>query len=81
MLSSGMLRHVALVRTDYSEECIASIIRLTRISELGTFAVASKCSTLRRNTNSVFQLLVIVNVVPSSLILVSLMMEAIHSSE
>jgi hypothetical protein len=34
--SSGMLRRVALVRTDVSEKLIASIIRVTRISELGT---------------------------------------------
>jgi hypothetical protein len=36
MPSSGMLRHVALVRTDVSEELNASIIRVTRIGELGT---------------------------------------------
>jgi hypothetical protein len=36
MASSGMLRRVALVRTDVSGEHIASIIRVTRISELGT---------------------------------------------
>jgi hypothetical protein len=36
MLSSGMLRHVALVRTDISEDHIASIIRVTRIGELET---------------------------------------------
>jgi hypothetical protein len=42
MASSGMLRHVALVRTDVSEELSASIIRVTRICELGTtLAVAS----------------------------------------
>jgi hypothetical protein len=35
MASSGMLRHVALVRTDVSEELGASIIRVTRIGELG----------------------------------------------
>jgi transcription elongation GreA/GreB family factor len=32
---------VALVRTDVSEELIASFIRVTRISELGTLAVTS----------------------------------------
>jgi hypothetical protein len=36
MASSGMLRRVALVRTDVSEELSASIIRVTRIGELGT---------------------------------------------
>jgi hypothetical protein len=36
MLSSGMLRSVALVRTDVSEERSASIIRVTRIGEPGT---------------------------------------------
>jgi hypothetical protein len=36
MTSSGMLRRVALVRTDVSEELRASFIRVTRISELGT---------------------------------------------
>jgi hypothetical protein len=38
---------VALVRTDVSEERIASIIRLIRISELGTtIAVTSNRNTL-----------------------------------
>jgi hypothetical protein len=36
MLSSGMLRRVTLVRTDVSEEVIASKIGVKRISELGT---------------------------------------------
>jgi ABC-type Fe3+ transport system permease subunit len=31
-----MLRHVALVRTDVSEELSVSFIRVTRIGELGT---------------------------------------------
>jgi hypothetical protein len=33
--SSGMLRRVALVRADVSEEPSASFIRVTRIGELG----------------------------------------------
>jgi hypothetical protein len=64
MPSSGILHRVALVRTDVSEEHIASIIRVTRIGELGTLAVTSKA-----------------NVVPTLSILVTLMMEAILSSE
>jgi hypothetical protein len=45
-----MLRRVALVRTDVSEELSASFIRLTRIGELGTMlAVTSNRRTLRRN--------------------------------
>jgi hypothetical protein len=40
MASSGMLRRVAVVRTDVSEERSASIIRVTKIGELGrTLAV------------------------------------------
>jgi hypothetical protein len=36
MVSSGMLRRVALVRTNVSEELSASFIRVTRICGLGT---------------------------------------------
>jgi hypothetical protein len=36
MSSSGMLRRMALVRTDVSDELSASIIGVTRIGELGT---------------------------------------------
>jgi hypothetical protein len=57
-----MLRRVALVRTDVSEELSASIIRGTRIGELGRVAVTN-------------------NVVPSSPVLVTLMREALNSSE
>jgi hypothetical protein len=49
MTSSGMLRRVDLVRTDVSEELSASIIRLTRIGELGTtLAVNSNRRSVRR---------------------------------
>jgi hypothetical protein len=42
-----MLGRVTLLGTDVSEECIASIIRVTRIGELGaTLAVISNRSTL-----------------------------------
>jgi hypothetical protein len=64
---------VALVRTDVSEEHGISFIMVTRIGELGrTLAVTSNRRTLRRNTASV---------VPSSPILVTLMMEVLSSSE
>jgi hypothetical protein len=36
MTSSGMLRRVALLRTDFLEESRATIIRVTRIGEVGT---------------------------------------------
>jgi hypothetical protein len=46
-----MLRLVALVRTDVSEELSASFIRVTIIGELGTtLAITSNRRTLRRNT-------------------------------
>jgi hypothetical protein len=73
MSSSGMLRHVALVRTDILEEHKASIIRMTRINELGT--------TLAVTSNrSMHRLLVTANV-PRSPILVTLMVEALCSSK
>jgi hypothetical protein len=40
-----MLRLVALVRTDVSEELSAFIIRVTRIGELGTLAVTTNRCT------------------------------------
>jgi hypothetical protein len=36
--SYGTLRRVALIRTEVSEELSASIIRVTKIGELGTLA-------------------------------------------
>jgi hypothetical protein len=72
MLSFGMLRCVALVRTDVSEELRTSIIRVARIDEVGTtLAITSNRRTL----------LVMANVVPSSPILATLMKEALRSSE
>jgi hypothetical protein len=88
MASSGMLRRVALVISDISEDFRASIIRVTRIGELGTLAVTSNWGTLRRNRlqilcslflRSLLRLLVTSSVVPSSSILVALMKEALSS--
>jgi hypothetical protein len=48
-----MLRRVALVRSDVSEELSTSFIRVTRIGELGTTLVVTiNRRTLRRNTNT-----------------------------
>jgi hypothetical protein len=79
MVSSGMLRRVALVRTGgVSEELSASFIRLARIGELGTtVAVTSNRRTMRSEP----RLLVTASVVSSSPILVTLMKEALSSSE
>jgi hypothetical protein len=85
MSSFRMLRRVALVRADVSEELTASFIRVTRIGELGrTLAVTSNRRTLRRSTTpflrSVRRLLLTADV-PSSPILVTLILEELRSSE
>jgi hypothetical protein len=50
MVPSGLLRRVALLRADVSEEGIASIIRVKRIGQPGaTPAATSNRSTLRKN--------------------------------
>jgi hypothetical protein len=67
MASSWMLCRMALVRTDVSEALSAFFIRVTRIGELGTL------HSLRR--------LLVTADVPSSPILVTLMKEALSSSE
>jgi hypothetical protein len=72
MVFSGMLRRVAIEKTDVSEEPSASFIRVTIIGELGTTKAA---------TSSVRRLLVAACVVPSSPILVTLQKEAPGSSE
>jgi hypothetical protein len=54
MASSGMVCHVAVVRTEVSGELSTSFIRVTRLCELGTtLAATSKRRTLQRNTNFV----------------------------
>jgi hypothetical protein len=64
-----MLRRVALVRTDVSEEPSASSIKVTRIGELGTTLAATS------------DRLVAASVVPSPPILVTMMRERLSSSE
>jgi hypothetical protein len=56
MLTSGILRRVALKRTEVSEEGSASIIIISRIGRLGTVMAV---------TNSVLWLLFIASVVLS----------------
>jgi hypothetical protein len=63
-----MLRRVALERTDDSEERIAYIFNVTRIGELGTTLAI---------TSSMLRFLVKANVVHSSQILVTVLMETI----
>jgi hypothetical protein len=76
-----MLRCVALVRTDVSQELSASFIRVTRIGKLGTMLVVTSNRHMLVFLRSVHQLLVTANVVPSSPILVTLMKEVLRSSE
>jgi hypothetical protein len=79
MPSSWMLGRMALVRTYLSEELSACFIRMTRIVELGTTqAVTSNRRTLLCRVG---RLLVMASVVPSSTILITLMKEALRSSE
>jgi hypothetical protein len=60
MVSSGLLRRVALVRTDVSEEPGASFIRVTEIGALGTTQAATRNRrTLRRNTKIVIVIVIV----------------------
>jgi hypothetical protein len=73
MTSYGMLRRVALVRTDVSETLSASFIRVTRIGELGTTLDVTS------NRPSVRWLLATASVVPIAPILVTLMKEFLRN--
>jgi hypothetical protein len=79
-----MLRRVAHVRTEDTEEFSASI-RVTRIGEIGTtLSVTSNRRTLRNILvflRSMRRLLVTDSVVPSWPILVTVMKEALSCSE
>jgi hypothetical protein len=77
MVSSGMLRRVALVRTDISEELSASFIRVTSCNYQLTHAAKKYVVFL----HSMHWLLLTASIVPSSPILVNLMKEALNSSE
>jgi hypothetical protein len=94
MASSEVLRRVALVRNDVSEQLRASIIRVPRIDELGStlrfevftavtmkngvFWDVTPCGSCK---NRRFGGVVAASVVPSAPILVALMKEALGSSE
>jgi hypothetical protein len=71
-VSSGMLRRVARVQPDVSEECSASFIRVTRNRNNASHLVFF---------HSMRRLLVTASFVPSSPILVTLLKEAPSSSE
>jgi hypothetical protein len=77
MAASEMIRRAVRLRNNVAGQRSAYIIRVTRIGELGTFDATTNRRTLRRNA----LLLVTANAVPVSPILVTLMMEALGSSE
>jgi hypothetical protein len=70
-----MLRRVAFVKTDGSEELSAPFIRVTRIGDLGTKLAVTN------NRRTLHLLLFTASVVPSSPILVTLMKVVLSSSE
>jgi hypothetical protein len=71
MASSGILRRVGLVITGVSEELNAYFIMVTRIGELLVLVFL----------RSLLRLLMTASVVPSSPILITMMKEALNSSE
>jgi hypothetical protein len=84
MQSSGMLRNMALVKADVSEGLSASIIRATIIGALRTMLALTWQPTHAAKKYSfrcMRRLPVTANAVPSSPIHVTLMMEALSSSE
>jgi hypothetical protein len=76
-----MLRRVALVRTDVSKELSPSFIRVKRIGELGTTQDVTSNQRTLVFLRSLRRLIVTASVVPSSPTLVTLMKEALSSSE
>jgi hypothetical protein len=77
-----MLRRMALVRTDVSEEPGASFIRVTKIGELGTTQAAdNNRRTLRRSISSQRKSVASYGYIPTSPILVTLIMEELSSSD
>jgi hypothetical protein len=81
MVPSGMLRRVALVRTGVSEERSASINRGTIIGEIETTVAVISSRRMQVVFRCSFRRLLVTVNVPNSLILVTLMMEALSSSE
>jgi hypothetical protein len=80
MVLSEMLHRVALLRTDVSEKLSASIIRVTRICEIETMLplTSNRRFVFHR---SVRRLLVTANVVPTSPILFTMIMEVLRSTD
>jgi hypothetical protein len=79
MPSSGILCRVALIRTDVSEERIASIIKSDK-NRRARKKVSSNYQpkhTAKEYYSNVLRLVVIAKFVPSSPIVVTLMMEAL----
>jgi hypothetical protein len=81
MASSGILRCVALVTTEVSQELSASIIRVPTVSELGTTLAELATDAFYEEIKGVRGLLVTANVFPNSPSPFTLIMEALSSSE